>query len=360
MRGGRVTQRRWTRSGRLDDMVRRQPTDFRVDTGSPTLVYLIHGVTGTPTEMHYVARGLARRGWDVYATTLPGHCTRLRDLVRTSEDDWRRHVHTQLNYARQHYPSVFVVGLSAGGLLALEAATSVAVDGVGVLSPTFTYDGWNTPWTHALLRFGMTVIPRHLQLLFFHRDKAPFGIKDETLQARIRTAYSPLVLLRKSLRFWWVRRNRRTTRQRRRVSRAAATGYPLFPLKTMADLDCLITRVRACLGTITTPTVILQAREDDVTSPRNAYLVYDQIGSKQKHVILLEDCYHVITVDKQKQAVVKHLIDFFGRCRDDGASRPHEFQRAPSLGSCEERLVSRETLITNGHSASTTLLGKPH
>ena len=38
-----------------------------------------------------------------------------------------------------------MAGLSAGSLLALEASTIVAVDGVGVLSPTFFYDGWNMP-----------------------------------------------------------------------------------------------------------------------------------------------------------------------------------------------------------------------
>src|SRR5262249_39028806 len=155
----------------------RQATDIALDTESNVLVYLIHGVTGTPTEMHYVARGLSRHGWNVYATTLPGHCTRLRDLVRTSENDWRSHVQTQLTFARERYPIVFVAGLSAGGLLALEAATAVAVDGVGVLSPTFMYDGWNTPWTHALLPFYMKVIPRQLQCLFFHHENAPFGIK---------------------------------------------------------------------------------------------------------------------------------------------------------------------------------------
>src|SRR5262249_8967572 len=157
--GGSVNQRRRTRSGILNDMVNRQPTDITFDMGSSVLVYLIHGVTGTPTEMHYVARGFARQRWDVYATTLPGHCTQLKDLRRTSHSEWRRHVQTQLTYARERYQTIFVVGLSAGGLLALEAATAVAVDGIGVLSPTFLYDGWNTPWTIALLPFGLKVLP---------------------------------------------------------------------------------------------------------------------------------------------------------------------------------------------------------
>lgn len=308
-----MNHRQRTQSGMLDDMISRQPTDITLDTGSNVLVYLIHGVTGTPTEMHYVARRLARHGWNVYATTLPGHCTRLRDLVRTNESEWRRHVRAQLAYVRERYPIVFVVGLCAGGLLALDAATAVALDGVGVLSPTFAYDGWNTPWTHALLPFGMKVLPRWLQALFFHREKAPFGVKDEALQARIRAAYSPLARLRKQLRYLRVHWKRHAARRVTKSPSAAATGYSVYPLKTFTDLDQLITGVRNCLGKVTAPTVILQASEDDVTSPRNAYLVYDEISSQEKHLTLLEDCYHVLTVDKQKHLVVDHLIDFFNK-----------------------------------------------
>lgn len=349
-----MNKRQRARSGILDTMVNRQATDIALDTGSNILVYLIHGITGTPTEMHYVARGLSRQGWDVYATTLPGHCTRLRDLMRTSEYDWRWHVHTQLAYARERYQTVFVAGLSAGGLLALEVATTVAVDGVGVLSPTFTFDGWNTPWTHVLLPFGTRVLPQRLQRLFFQRDKSPFGIKDAALQARIRVAYSPLSRLRKQLRSWRLRWRQRTTLQTAQLSTAAATGYPLFPLKTFADVDRLITRVRSRLSRVTTPTVILQAREDDMTSPRNAYLVYDEISSTKKDLILLEDCYHVITVDKQKKAVVQHLIDFFGHYVGDSVVRQPIAHSAEPVSldlSLPERLVTQAQVTTNGHSS---------
>src|SRR5262249_9185101 len=135
--------------------------------------------------------------------------------------------------------------------------------------------------------------------------------KDEALQARMREAYSPLGWLRRQFRHLTRQWNRQVIRQGARLPAAASTGYSIFPLKTFTDLDVLITCVRRCLSKVTAPTVVLQAREDDMSSPRNAYLVYDEIGSKKKDVILLDDCYHVITVDKQKRAVVEHLVDFF-------------------------------------------------
>ena len=295
----------------LDDMVGRQETDFAISRDSNVLVYLIHGVTGTPVEMSYVARKLSRKnGWDVYATTLPGHCTRLRDLVKTNEQDWRAHVERQLAFAREHYEYVFVAGLSAGALLALDASTVVPVDGVGVLSPTFVYDGWNTPWSHALLPLAMKVVPLSLQRFVFHIDGPPFGIKDERLQASVRQSYRPTVILRHWIAEWWARRQAKPGSAIPPFA-AASKGYPIFPLRTLTEIDRLMGRVRARLHEVTVPTVILQAREDDMTSPRNAAIVYHEISSKEKQLVLLEDCYHVITVDKKRASVTESLTTFF-------------------------------------------------
>lgn len=316
--------RRLKGAGVLDGMVDRVATDCTLQMGSNALVYLIHGVTGAPVEMHYLAKSLARHGWDVYATTLPGHCMRVRDLVRTTERDWRTHVQTQLAFARERYESVFVAGLSAGGLLALEASTVVDVNGVGVMSPTFVYDGWNTPWSNAILPLAMKVVPLFLQHVLFHIDGPPFGIKDPVLQARVRTSYRPIAILREWMRDVWVRRRGHGCGDP--VPSAAANGYPIFPLRTLTEIDRLIVRVRSRLSTVTAPTVILQAQEDDMTSPRNATIVYDTIGSKEKRLVLLDDCYHVMTVDKQKHVVAASLADFF-TLHASTHKREHGFSR---------------------------------
>jgi carboxylesterase len=295
----------------LDDMVGRQETDFVIHRDSNVLLYLIHGVTGTPIEMSYVARKLSRKnGWDVYVTTLPGHCTRLRDLVKTTEQDWRAHVQRQLSFARDRYDYIFVAGLSAGALLALDASTVVPVDGVGVLSPTFIYDGWNTPWSHAILPLAMKVVPLSLQRFVFHIDGPPFGIKDEQLQASVSQSYRPTVILREWIAEWWTRRQAKPGSAVPPFA-AASKGYPIFPLRTLTEIDRLIIRVRARLSEVTAPTVILQAREDDMTSPRNSAIVYHEISSMEKQLVLLDDCYHVITVDKKRESVTKNLTTFF-------------------------------------------------
>jgi carboxylesterase len=296
---------------RLSEMSNRRSTDLIFQNGGNSFIYLIHGITGTPVEMRYLARGLARRGGDVYATTLPGHCTSLRDLVRTNEQQWREHVCKQLTYARERYEHVYVAGLSAGSLLALGASTEVAVDGVGVLSPTFFYDGWNTPRSHAILPMALKLVPECLQHLLFHLDGPPYGVKDSMIQANIRASYTPSSVFHEWVGLWWKDRRGDTAGNGTDPSSAASKGYPLFPLRTLTEIDRLMTCVRGRLEKVSAPTLILQASDDDMTGPRNAQFVYDEIASLQKRIVLLDDCYHVITVDRQRQAVVNHLDEFF-------------------------------------------------
>ncbi|MBU6435310.1 MAG: alpha/beta fold hydrolase [Nitrospirae bacterium] len=297
---------------RLSEMVDRQATDLLFQNDRNALVYLIHGVTGTPVEMRYLARGLARRGGDVYVTTLPGHCTSLRDLVKTNEQQWCNHVCKQLAYARERYERVYVAGLSAGALLSLEASTRVAVDGVGVLSPTFFYDGWNMPrYGDAFLSTLLKLVPESLQHLLFHVDGPPYGVKDSMIQTSIRASYTRSAVFHEWVSLWWEGHRSEVAGNGSDLSSAASKGYPLFPLRTLSEIDRLMNRVKGHLDNVSAPTVILQATDDDMTGPRNGQFVYDEIASMQKQIVRLDDCYHVITVDRQRQAVVTHLKEFF-------------------------------------------------
>ncbi len=296
--------------GMLDGMPGRQPTDVARHNGSPVLVYLVHGITGTPAEMRYLAAALAHQQMDVYTTTLPGHCRSVRDLLRQNEECWREHVQAQLRFARSRYDFVFAAGLSAGGSLVLDAAAELPLDGIGILSPTFFYDGWNRPWTYPLLPLGMRCIPSWLQPWFFHVDGPPYGIKDPALQAQVRAAYSRKAILAAWVDGWrpdWTRR--RSADEGPAAS--ASKGFPIFPLRCFTEIDHLTRRVLARLPHITAPALILQAREDDMTSPRNAEVLHAGLGSPIKKLILLDDCYHVLPVDKQRKAVARHLHQFF-------------------------------------------------
>ena len=275
-------------------------TDLFMPAKSKTIAYLIHGVTGTPAEMKYVGRKLWQSGYNVYLPTLPGHCATIRDLLRSNEEDWIEHVIKQLSFLRKRYAHVFAVGLSAGALLALKASTRVRLDGIGVFSPTFFYDGWNVPRTRILLDLAIRWFPRPLHYVFFHFDGFPYGIKNPALQARLRAAYNPMNRILNAF--------QKRTSPRRYSS--DAVGYPIFFLKTLADLDRLYAVVKNDLAKVTAPTLVLQASEDDFTSVKNSEFVLSQIAATEKRLVLLEDSYHVITVDRQRDRVAQELQRF--------------------------------------------------
>jgi len=110
-------------------------------------VLLIHGLTGTPTEMRFVARGLHEAGFTVRAVQLAGHCGGADDLVATGWRDWSRSVDVAATELRAQVDHLFVAGLSMGALLALKLAIDRPdeVDGVGLYGTTFRYDGWAIP-----------------------------------------------------------------------------------------------------------------------------------------------------------------------------------------------------------------------
>ncbi|MDR4459645.1 MAG: alpha/beta fold hydrolase [Nitrospirales bacterium] len=263
--------------GPLHDMPERQETDFVCIKDSNVLIYLIHGITGAPVEMSSLSRKLSREnGWDVNATTLPGHGTNLPELARTTEQDWRAHVQRQLSFIRDRYEYVFAVGLGAGALLALEASTVVRVDGLGALSPTFIHNGWDTPWA----------------------------------QAPGRKSYHARGMVRGRLNDWCARRKGVNSATPPPPS-AATKASPAISLGTLTAIDRLIMRVLPRLHDVTTPTIILQSRKDDMTNPRNSSIVYNAISSQDRLLIVLDDCFHVVSVKNQQEAVAGHMAPFF-------------------------------------------------
>src|SRR5262245_61101525 len=84
--------RRADEQGRLHHMCSAQP-DGAAATTADRSVYrdggkigflLIHGLSGTPVELRYIANGLARAGHTVYCPQLAGHCSTLEALTRTT------------------------------------------------------------------------------------------------------------------------------------------------------------------------------------------------------------------------------------------------------------------------------------
>ena len=249
--------------------------------------------------MRFVGKRLASAGYTVYGMQLQGHCGTEEDLLATGWRDWYDSVERAYRRLARTCDRVFVGGLSMGALLALHLAAHLprgALSGVALYSTTLWYDGWNTNPFRFLL-------PLVLRLPFGQRysfwEEPPYGIKDERLRS---------VVVSRML-----------------SGDSVGGGLPVVRGQSLSELHRLIRRVKRELHTIATPALILHASEDDMTSVRSNADVLERTLAGPVRKVVLDDCYHMITVDRQRREVADHTIDFF---RAIAADRPQAFSRA--------------------------------
>ena len=68
--------------------------------------------------------------------------------------------------------------------------------------------------------------------------------------------------------------------------------------------------LRQQLHHITAPTLVVHAREDDTSSLRSAELVAERVSSRILRKVILENSYHIITMDNEKDVVVNETLNF--------------------------------------------------
>ena len=252
-------------------------------------VLLIHGLTGTPNEMKLVGKGLHRAGFTVSGMQLAGHCGDVKDLNQTTWQDWYASVEQALYALKAKVDYVFVAGLSMGALLALKVAADhpTLVAGIGVYGPTFRYDGWSIPRYARYLNFLLIWVKR-LNILQdgIFIEQPPYGLKDERLRARVvASMFSG------------------------DSSSAGLAGNPYPALAEMMKLSAL---VRWQLPQVTAPCLLMHAREDDIAHLNNSLLVQKKIRAQSK-LVVLEDSYHLITIDREYKKVIEESVVFFGQ-----------------------------------------------
>jgi len=77
---------------------------------------LIHGLGGTPIEMRYVARGLARAGHTVNVPQLASHCGSVEGPRATVWQVWYASVEREHGRMASQCHSIIVCGLSLGAI----------------------------------------------------------------------------------------------------------------------------------------------------------------------------------------------------------------------------------------------------
>jgi carboxylesterase len=229
--------------------------------GGPVGAVLCHGLTGMPGSLRAWAEGLADAGLTVRVPRLPGHGTHWRDANATSWQDWYDELERSFDEVRARCERTFVMGLSMGGTLVLRLAEQRGDDvaGVVVVNPSlFT------------LRKDAKLLP---VVRFFLPSFPPVG-NDIKKPGVVEPAYDRL------------------------------------PVKAAHQLSRLWKLTNADLGRLTQPLLVLTSRDDHVVEPVNSERLMAGAASTDKRQVVLEDSYHVATMDHDLPTIVTESLGF--------------------------------------------------
>ncbi|MCH0566410.1 MULTISPECIES: carboxylesterase [unclassified Streptomyces] len=232
--------------------------------GGEAGVLLCHGFTGSPQSLRPWAKHLAGHGLTVSLPLLPGHGTRWEDLQVTGWQDWYAEVDRELRALRERCTHVFVAGLSMGGALALRLAArhGDAISGVVVVNPANR--------VHGLSAYALPVA-RHLV-------RTAKGIASDIARPD-----------------------------------GAELGYDRVPLHAAHSLRTFLRLVDGELPQVTQPLLLLRSPQDHVVPPADSARILGRVSSVDVTEVLLEQSYHVATLDHDAERIFDESLAFIGR-----------------------------------------------
>ena len=228
--------------------------------GTEVGVLLIHGFTGSPSEMRPLGNALHKAGYTVYAPLLAGHGSTPEDMAMTTWRDWWQSVQTAYDkLVEEGCSSIYVAGLSMGGILSIKLSVERNVKAViSLCAPIFVQDS----------RLKYAGLFKHFIKFDPRVGQKPPHIEDEIV---------PL---------------------------------DRTPVGCYQSLYRLIRSVKKIVPRVTSPILIVQARKDETIQPRSSEYIYAHVSSEIKELKWYENSTHIITVDKERESLFKDVIDF--------------------------------------------------
>lgn len=238
------------------------PAPFFLAGGSVG-VLLIHGFTGAPPEMRRLGDYLHQQDFTVSAPLLPGHGTSTADLNRVRWQQWTAHVEAALADLRARCSTVFVGGLSMGGVLALYlAAQHPDLAGALLYAPAMRLAGWR-PRLVPLLKRAVHLVSKG---------------GDE----------------------YWANPD----------ARALLWCYDEYPVVAAHELQRLIAHVRRMLPRVSCPLLIVYSLADPVVPPAAIEDIVRRVSTDDISLLTLERSGHVVTLDADWEAVAEKTLAF--------------------------------------------------
>ncbi|MGZ4436318.1 MAG: alpha/beta hydrolase [Nocardioidaceae bacterium] len=227
-------------------------------------VLLSHGFTGSPASMVPWGRYLAEQGYGVAVPRLPGHGTTWQDLNRCAWTDWYGELERAFEKLHADCDRIVVGGLSMGGGLVLDLAARRGreVDGVILVNAAV-----NTT------RKDVLALP-----VLKHVIGSFPGIANDIKKPGVEEH-----------------------------------GYDRTPLSAAHEMMRAWKQVRADLPKVTQPILLFRSAEDHVVDPSSARIIASSVSSREVTERILENSYHVATLDNDAPAIFEESAAFIRR-----------------------------------------------
>jgi carboxylesterase len=234
------------------------------NSGRRVGVLLSHGFTGSPASMVPWGQHLAAHGFGVAVPRLPGHGTSWQEMNRTGWHDWYDELQRTFEKLKAEHDDVVVGGLSMGGGLVLKLAADRGreVSGVMLVNAAVASNNKQLLAVPVLKRF----IP---SMPGIGNDIKKPG-QDEY-------------------------------------------GYDRVPLKALGSMMAGWKTVRADLAKVTQPIIHFRSAEDHVVDPSSSQIIASKVSSRDVQERILEDSYHVATLDNDAPAIFEESVAFILR-----------------------------------------------
>ena len=227
-------------------------------------VLLIHGFTGSPASMTPWGQALSHYGWSIRVPRLPGHGSRWQDMNLTTWEDWYAEAERNLRELQAKCDQVFICGLSMGGSLTLRLAEQHGseISGIVLVNPAVHSERAD----------------RHLLPIISKVVKSFPGISNDIAKPG-----------------------------------QDEVAYKKIPLKAANSLAQFWKIIKTDIAKVNQPVLLFRSLQDHVVEPSNAEWILDNISSSDKSEVLLENSFHVATLDYDAELIENLSADFIKR-----------------------------------------------
>jgi carboxylesterase len=229
---------------------------------------ILHGLTSSLDCVNGLEPYMKRNGIPYRMPVLRGHMTKPEDLIGVTWRDWYADGEAALLDLCKEVDQVVVVGLSMGGLVALQTAMDQAGKVDSLVTVAAALRMRNPLATGNPLAFAQPIVQRVLKYV------------------AMKPVYADPTLCQYD------------------------TNYPKVPSDAAVSFLQYGALIEKRLAEVKAPILIIQSHQDHLVKPESAQVIYDGVSSAEKRILWLDQSKHEMMRDVQREDVFKAVEAF--------------------------------------------------